>query len=152
VLGQSSQTQGLGSLRRAVQERVVFYFNLFSQRSDSRIDDRAWHEQLKMNMLSFMKKSSKIRLRSWPLARERPRYLDLAIMALESKNESLFCSEIIEWARQQGKLPVAGKTPTNSLYASMIRSVKADPLSPFAKLENGRFVLKRWLEQTLSPD
>jgi hypothetical protein len=70
-------------------------------------------------------------------------------MALEAANRPLFCSEMVEWAKGEEMLSTTGKTPTNTLYASIMRSIKGDPFTPFIKLDDGRFRLKLGMSHDL---
>jgi hypothetical protein len=69
-------------------------------------------------------------------------FSDLAVSALEAEGRPMRCGEIIKWARKKGRLSTEGKTPENTLYAILFRSISNDRHSPFAKKGRGLFALK----------
>jgi len=72
----------------------------------------------------------------------RKKFLDLAIMAIEANQRPMRCAEMVHWAERKGLLITNGKTPDKTMYASVIRSIRDDQLTPFVRTKDGRFALK----------
>lgn len=73
---------------------------------------------------------------------KRTTFLDLAVVAIEAKQEPLTCAEIIKWGKAKSALRTTGKTPEKTLHASLSRSIENDPHSPFVKEARGKFGLR----------
>ncbi len=63
-------------------------------------------------------------------------------MAIEAHQRPMACAEMVHWAERKGLLTTKGKTPEKTMYASVIRSIRDDPLTPFVRAKDGRFALR----------
>lgn len=67
------------------------------------------------------------------MAKMKPTFLDLAIMALEAAGRPLTPIEMIRWGQRTGRLQSAGKTPDKTMFTALTRSIMDDPHTPFTK-------------------
>jgi hypothetical protein len=71
-----------------------------------------------------------------------PKFLDLAVMAIEAHQRPMGCAEMVHWANRKGLLTTKGKTPEKTMYASVIRSIRGDLHTPFVRTKDGLFALR----------
>src|SRR5215469_2237409 len=65
---------------------------------------------------------------------KRPKYLDVAIMALEAHGGPMTAAQITRWAMARGLLTPGTKTPERSMWTTLYRSYISDERTPLDRL------------------